>query len=74
MPPLPDADGPAKIAALSDGFAGRLKVYRVMARHPALLVIEAHPERYAVRANGALLSCDLAAALPMAQRVFWIEV
>jgi 4-carboxymuconolactone decarboxylase len=35
--PLADADWPAEIADLRDGFAGRLNVYRVMAHHPALL-------------------------------------
>jgi 4-carboxymuconolactone decarboxylase len=35
--PLTDAEWPAEIAAMRDGFAGRLNVYRVMAHHPALL-------------------------------------
>lgn len=37
LPPLSDAQWPDEIAELQDGFAGRLNVYRVMARHPALL-------------------------------------
>lgn len=36
-PPLSDADWPAGIADLRDGFAGALNVYRTMAHHPALL-------------------------------------
>jgi 4-carboxymuconolactone decarboxylase len=35
--PLADEDWPDAVADLLDGFAGRLDVYRVMARHPALL-------------------------------------
>jgi hypothetical protein len=35
--PLGDGDWPEEVADLRDGFAGRLDVYRVMARHPALL-------------------------------------
>jgi 4-carboxymuconolactone decarboxylase len=35
--PLGDAEWPEAVADLRDGFAGRLDVYRVMARHPALL-------------------------------------
>jgi 4-carboxymuconolactone decarboxylase len=35
--PLADEDWPDAVADLRDGFAGRLDVYRVMARHPALL-------------------------------------
>lgn len=37
LAPLSDADWPAEIAELRDGFAGRLDVYRLMAHHPALL-------------------------------------
>ncbi|MBI1172903.1 carboxymuconolactone decarboxylase family protein [bacterium] len=37
FPPLSDAEWPAAIAEMRDGFAGRLNVYRVMAHHPALL-------------------------------------
>lgn len=36
-PPLSDADWPADILDLRDGFAGALNVYRTMAHHPALL-------------------------------------
>ncbi|HEV7258051.1 MAG TPA: carboxymuconolactone decarboxylase family protein [Bosea sp. (in: a-proteobacteria)] len=36
-PPLSDADWPAQIAEMKDGFAGALNVYRTMAHHPALL-------------------------------------
>ena len=36
-PPLSDADWPAEIYDLRDGFAGALNVYRAMAHHPALL-------------------------------------
>jgi 4-carboxymuconolactone decarboxylase len=35
--PLNDEDWPEVAADLREGFAGRLDVYRVMARHPALL-------------------------------------
>jgi len=35
--PLADEDWPEEIVDLRDGFAGRLNVYRVMARHPDLL-------------------------------------
>lgn len=35
--PLSDAEWPAEIADMRDGFAGQLNVYRVMAHHPALL-------------------------------------
>lgn len=37
LTPLGDADWPEAVAGLRQGFAGRLNVYRVMARHPALL-------------------------------------
>lgn len=36
-PPLTDAEWPAGILDLRDGFAGALNVYRTMAHHPALL-------------------------------------
>ncbi|ABL71871.1 carboxymuconolactone decarboxylase family protein [Paracoccus denitrificans] len=36
-PPLADADWPAEILDLRQGFAGALNVYRTMAHHPALL-------------------------------------
>jgi len=35
--PLSDADWPEDILDLRDGFAGKLNVYRTMARHPALV-------------------------------------
>jgi 4-carboxymuconolactone decarboxylase len=35
--PLTDAEWPADIADMRDGFAGQLNVYRLMAHHPALL-------------------------------------
>ncbi|MHA6323609.1 carboxymuconolactone decarboxylase family protein [Roseivivax sp. CAU 1753] len=37
LAPVTDADWPADIAAMRDGFAGGLNVYRTMAHHPALL-------------------------------------
>ena len=37
LPPLSDDSWPPEAAALRDGFAGKLNVYRVMAHHPALL-------------------------------------
>jgi len=37
LTPLDDAHWPETIADLRDGFAGRLDVYRVLARHPALI-------------------------------------
>ncbi|SFJ07533.1 carboxymuconolactone decarboxylase family protein [Celeribacter neptunius] len=37
LAPLSDADWPAPVADLRDGFAGALNVYRTMAHHPALL-------------------------------------
>ncbi|WP_293951103.1 carboxymuconolactone decarboxylase family protein [Sneathiella sp.] len=36
-PPISDADWPAELADLKDGFAGQLNVYRTMAHHPALV-------------------------------------
>lgn len=36
-PPLGDAEWPAQILDLRDGFAGALNVYRTMAHHPDLL-------------------------------------
>ncbi|WP_374139412.1 carboxymuconolactone decarboxylase family protein [Sphingomonas sp.] len=35
--PLTDAEWPAEIADMREGFSGKLNVYRVMAHHPALL-------------------------------------
>jgi urease subunit alpha len=40
---------------------------RLNDRRPA---IEVHPETYEVRADGELLTCEPAEALPMAQRYF----
>lgn len=37
MTPLSDAEWPQEVIGLLSGFAGTLNVYRVMARHPALL-------------------------------------
>lgn len=37
LAPIPDRDWPSEITDLRDGLAGLLNVYRVMARHPALL-------------------------------------
>lgn len=36
-PPLTDAEWPAEILDLRDGFAGQLNVYRTMAHHPSLV-------------------------------------
>ena len=43
---------------------------RDMIRNAALPVMEVDPETYEVRADGELLTCEPAAALPMAQRYF----
>ena len=43
---------------------------RDMKLNDALPVIEVDPETYAVRADGVLLTCEPAKALPMAQRYF----
>jgi alkylhydroperoxidase family enzyme len=37
LAPIADADWPEEIAAMREGFAGSLNVYRTMAHHPALL-------------------------------------
>jgi 4-carboxymuconolactone decarboxylase len=37
LAPISDADWPEEIAAMREGFAGGLNVYRTMAYHPALL-------------------------------------
>ena len=37
FPPITDADWPAQVSDLRDGFAGRLNVYRTMAHNPDLL-------------------------------------
>lgn len=47
--PLNDSHWPESVAALRDGFAGRLNVYRVMARHPALLAAWAPLRQHVVR-------------------------
>lgn len=47
--PLTDAEWPEAAAALRDGFAGRLNVYRVMAHHPALLSAWAPLRQHVVR-------------------------
>ena len=41
-----------------------------MMHNDALPTIEVDPETYEVRADGELLSCEPAAALPLAQRYF----
>jgi urease subunit alpha len=43
---------------------------RDMVRNDATPVIEVDPERYEVRADGELLTCEPASVLPMAQRYF----
>lgn len=48
-PPVSDADWPAEIADLKDGFAGALNVYRTMAHHPALLRAWAPLRRHVVK-------------------------
>ncbi|MEN9062692.1 carboxymuconolactone decarboxylase family protein [Ponticoccus litoralis] len=48
-PPLSDADWPEEIAALRDGFAGQLNVYRTMAHHPALLRAQAPLRQHVVK-------------------------
>ena len=50
-PPLSDADWPAEAAALRDGFAGALNVYRTMAHHPALLTAWAPLRQHVVKEN-----------------------
>lgn len=47
--PLNDAEWPESVAALRDGFAGRLNVYRTMAHHPALLAAWAPLRQHVVR-------------------------
>jgi urease subunit alpha len=41
-----------------------------MIHNDAMPVIEVDPETYEVRADGALLTCEPARELPMAQRYF----
>jgi urease subunit alpha len=72
-------------AALQDGIATRLGLQRSvvaventrggigkrsMVHNDATPVIEVDPETYEVRADGALLTCEPATVLPMAQRYF----
>jgi len=47
--PLNDSEWPEAVAALRDGFAGRLNVYRTMAHHPALLAAWAPLRQHVVR-------------------------
>jgi len=49
--PLTDADWPEDVAAMREGFAGRLNVYRVMAHHPALLAAWASLRNHVVSAD-----------------------
>lgn len=51
--PLTDAEWPANIADMRDGFAGQLNVYRLMAHHPALLRAWTNLRMHIVR-NSAL--------------------
>ncbi|MCA8882666.1 MAG: carboxymuconolactone decarboxylase family protein [Rhodobacteraceae bacterium] len=55
--PLSDADWPAEIADMRDGFAGGLNVYRTMAHHPALLRAWADLREHVV--NRSALGRDL---------------
>ncbi len=71
-------------AALDDGIGTRLRLGRMLApvvntrsimkkdmiHNDALPAIEVDPETYEVRADGALLTCEPAASLPMTQRYF----
>ncbi|MEO1468546.1 MAG: carboxymuconolactone decarboxylase family protein [Pseudomonadota bacterium] len=49
LAPIGDDDWPGAAAALKDGFAGQLDVYRVMAHHPALLTAWAPLREHVVR-------------------------
>ncbi|WP_323718443.1 carboxymuconolactone decarboxylase family protein [Paracoccus aminovorans] len=49
--PLTDAEWPAEILDLRDGFAGALNVYRTMAHHPALLRAWAPLRQHIVKDN-----------------------
>lgn len=49
--PLSDAQWPAEIADLREGFAGRLNVYRTMAHHPDLVRAWAPLRRHIVLEN-----------------------
>lgn len=50
-PPVADADWPEDLAAMREGFAGKLNVYRVMAHHPALLEAWASFRNHVVSAD-----------------------
>lgn len=58
FPPLTDDAWPDQAAALRDGFAGRLNVYRTMAHHPELLTAWAPLRQHVVLDTtlGAVLS------------------
>lgn len=49
--PLTDADWPAQIEDMREGFAGKLNVYRTMAHHPALLRAWAPLRQHIVKDN-----------------------
>jgi alkylhydroperoxidase family enzyme len=53
--PLSDDAWPASIAAMKDGFAGQLNVYRVMAHHPPLLAAWEGLRNHVVRGNALSL-------------------
>jgi 4-carboxymuconolactone decarboxylase len=53
LPPIADADWPAEIADMREGFAGALNVYRTMAHHPPLLRAWAPLRQHLVK-NSAL--------------------
>jgi len=57
-----------RLAAVSNTRAGISKAS--MVHNSATPVIEVDPETYEVRADGALLTCEPATVLPMAQRYF----
>jgi len=57
-----------RLAAVMNTRGGISK--RSMIHNDAIPVIEVDPETYEVRADGALLTCEPARALPMAQRYF----
>lgn len=49
--PVTDADWPAEIADMREGFAGALNIYRVMAHHPRLLAAWQGLRNHVVLAN-----------------------
>lgn len=49
LAPISDTDWPEEIAAMREGFAGSLNVYRTMAHHPALLRAWADLREHLVR-------------------------